>query len=195
MSGLTVKILAADVLGRLQGMVQRGENLSGLFNFFGEYMKGSIRQNFEAGGRPTAWAPLSLGSLSGWAASRKSFANKKGLLTAKGQEAVRGRRPLINSGVMMNTVFKVVGAAGLQMVSNYNSPDGASISAIQQFGAKIPPIFPRSKKALFWAGLANPVKSTKGGTIPPRPFMMFQDEDIDYFERLLANFVMNGNFV
>jgi phage gpG-like protein len=195
MSGIAVRIMAADVIARLSGMVQRGESLSPLFNFFGEYMLGSIHKNFEAGGRPSPWAPLSLGYLSGWAVSKKSFTNKGGTLTPAGQKAVAGRRPLIDTGVMMDTIFKVASSTGLQMVSSYNSPGGVSISAVQQFGARIPPILPTNKKALSWPGLAHPVKSTKGGVIPARPFMLFQEEDIGYFERLLANFVINGNFV
>lgn len=191
MAGVMVKVLAAEVLARLQGMEKRGGNLSVLFKFFGGYMRGSIEANFRAGGRPIPWAPLKIGTLSALSAKRSSYTGKKGLLTKEGRAALEGRRALIDTSLMMNTVYPVPSGRGLQMVSDRRA-GRVSISVVQQLGAKIPPIYPKNKKALAWPGLAYPVKHTKGGVIPPRPFMMFQDEDINYFDRLLAEYVMTG---
>ena len=186
MSGVAVRVLAADVLARLQGMEDRGQNLSGVMRNFGEYMKGSIDKNFAAEGRPAPWARLKLGTLSGWAVSKKSFTTKKGLLSKTGREALAGRKVLTDKGLLRNATFYIVRGNSLQMVND--NP----VATIHQLGAKIPPIFPKSKKALFWPGAAYPVKGTKGGIIPARPFMIFQDEDINYFEQTLVDFVMNG---
>lgn len=192
MSGVAVRILAADVISRLEGMGGRAAALLPVLQNFGQYMKGSILKNFQAGGRPDPWAPLKLGTLSGWAVSKKSFTNKKGLLTTAGQQALAGRRPLIDTSLLMNSTFYTVVNGGVQVSSQRSGKSGVNIAAVQQFGAAIPPIFAKPGSALFWPGAAHPVKSTKGGVIPPRPFMLFQDEDIDYFERTLIDFVMTG---
>lgn len=181
-----VTVFSAKVLALLKGMEERGEGgLLPVNRQFGEYQKGSIRRNFEAGGRPTPWPPLKLGTLSGWAVSRKSFVSKKtGALTKTGREALTGRKRLIDRGLLINRTFYVASPRGVTLFND--SP----YAGIQHFGAKIPPIYPKNRKALAWPGLAYPVKHTRGGVIPPSPFMLFQDEDVDYYERLALEFIL-----
>lgn len=172
MAGAAVKVLAAEVLARLKGMEARGGNLAGVNRFFGGYMKGSIDRNFTAQGRPAAWPGLAPGTLGAFLGSRKSFWNKRKkdgsrTLSKKGRTARAGRLILTDSARLRNSISYNASAAGVTI--------GTSViyAAIHQFGGP--------------AGRGHKV------TIPPRPFLLFQDEDISYYERLLSTYVMTGS--
>ncbi len=167
MSGVGIKVNVAEVLTRLKGMEDRGGNLSGLMRSFGEYMKGSIAKNFDAEGRPTRWPPLSLATLLGWAGSRKSFTTKKGNWSQKGQKALAGRKILTDTARLRRSINYVAGGRFLQVGTN------VVYAAIHQFGGQ--------------AGRGKKV------TLPPRPYLMFQEEDVAYFDALYLNYLLTGN--
>jgi phage virion morphogenesis protein len=164
MSGVAVRALAADVLARLQGMEDRGQNLSGVMRNFGEYMKRSIDKNFSAEGRPAPWARLSLSTLLGWGRGKKGHITKKGAWSKKGQTALAGRKVLTDSARLRNSISYNAGAREISIGTN------VIYAAIHHFGGQ--------------AGRGKKV------TIPARPFMLFQDEDINYFERSLIEFIL-----
>ncbi len=165
MSGVAVKVLAADVLARLQGMEERGYNLSGVFRNFGEYMKGSIEQNFAAGGRPERWQPLKMATMVAWHTGKKSYWNKSGgAMTAKGKAAWQGRLPLTDTARLRRSINYIAAARGINIGTNL------IYAGIHQFGGQ--------------AGRGHKT------TIPARPYLLFQDADIDYFERLLLEFII-----
>lgn len=164
MAGVGVKISWREVARKLARMEQAGGKLSGLFRDFGEYMKGSLQSNFDAQGRPAKWQPLKPQSLKGWIMGRKSFWNKKGTqLSKKGVKAMAGRKVLTDTGVLRRSISYRAGVKSLSIFTNI------PYAAIHQFGGK--------------AG--------RGGkaTIPARPYLLFQPEDIEYFKRRLAEFV------
>jgi phage virion morphogenesis protein len=167
MSGVAVRVLAADVLARLQGMEERGGNLSGLFRNFGEYMKGSIEKNFAAGGRPAKWRPLAGSTLKSFLASRKSFRTKAGSVSKKGAAALSGRLPLTDKGILRRSIAPTeIRANGIVIGTN------KIYAAIHQFGGQ--------------AGRGKKVP------IPARPYLLFQDEDITYLEMTLVNYILTG---
>jgi phage virion morphogenesis protein len=167
MSGVAIKVLAADVLARLQGMEARGGNLSGVFRNFGEYMKGSIDKNFAAAGRPDKWQPLAAATLGGFLASRKSFRTKKGNVSKKGAAALSGRLPLTDTARLRRSISYQAGSREISIGTN------VIYAAIHQFGGK--------------AGRGRKV------TIPARPYLMFQDEDVNYLEMTLVNYILTGS--
>lgn len=166
MSGVAVKVLAADVLARLQGMEERGGDLSGVFRNFGGYMKDSIEKNFAAGGRPGKWQPLAASTLGSFLGSRKSFRTKKGGVSKKGAAALSGRLPLTDKARLRRSISYTAGSREISI--------GTSViyAAIHQFGGK--------------AGRGRKV------TIPARPYLLFQDEDITYLEMTLVNYILTG---
>lgn len=186
---VTVTVHKEEVVGYLKGVEARLRNLAPVMADFAGYMQGSIRRNFEAGGRP-AWAPLKESTVSTWAGSFKSFTKKSGGYTKAGAAAVAGRRPLIASGRLMNSINAQAGGNSVTLASN------VLYARIHQYGGATGPreIKPRNKKALFWPGAAHPVRVVHhpGSKIPARPFLMFQDEDLAYLQRKLPEFVITS---
>ena len=173
MSGITCKILAADVAARLEGMAMRGDNLTGVFRDFQGHMQASIEANFAAGWRPDSWPGLKFSTKVAWILGRKSAFNKKGGMTAKGRAAWAGRLPLTDTGVLRRRA--TTGASVTITPRSFSYAVLAPQAAIMQFGG--------------WAGRGH--KSF----IPARPYLVFQDEDIDYLERNLLAFITTGGFV
>lgn len=167
MSGVAVKTLAADVLARLQGMEDRGGNLSGVFHNFGEYMKGSRDKTFAAGGRPEKWSALRFATKVAWSLGKKSHWGKKGKMTKTGRAGWEGRLPLTDTARLRRSINYTAGAREISIGTN------VIYAAIHQFGGK--------------AGRGKKVH------IPARPYLMFQDEDINYLDRTLMNYIMTGH--
>lgn len=172
MSGVAARVLAVDVLARLQGLEGRGGNLSGVNQAFGGYMKGSIDRNFAAQGRPDRWPPLAFDTLDSWAGGKKSFwgrskkTGKRTGLSQKGRTALAGRLILTDSTRLRNSIYYIASGSGVIVGTN------VVYAAIHQFGGR--------------AGRGLKV------TIPARPYLLFQDEDIDRYEQMLVDFVMTG---
>ena len=164
MTGVAVKISAADVLARLQVMEERGSNLSGVFRNFGEYMKGSIDKNFAQAGRPVKWPALAAATLMGFFYSRKSFRTKKGKISGKGQAALSGRLPLTVTARLRRSISYAAGTREISIGTN------VIYAAIHHFG--------------------GPAGRGKKVNIPARPYLMFQDEDIKYLERTLVEYIL-----
>jgi len=187
----------------LQAMFGRATDLTPAMQRIGAYQISSIHMNFLAGGRPQPWAPLRAGTVTSWigrykaggayrqrsAAARPRSAAELGL-NVKGKRAVAGRRPLMDTGTLDRSVrVHRAWTRGLEMASGGGA---VPYAAVHQFGANIPPIYPRRKKALWWPGLPRPVKHTHGAKIPARPFMLWQTEDLVRAQNILRDHVMGG---
>lgn len=166
MAGVALKILTAAAVQRLRGMEERGENLSGVLRSFGAYMEGSIQKNFDAGGRPVKWAPLAAGTKLIWLKRRKTWRTQKGNLSKIGRAAASGRIPLTDTARLRRSIRATVLANGVMLGTNL------IYAAIHQFGGQ--------------AGRGKKV------SIPARPYLLFQDEDVQYFGRLLNGYLMTG---
>jgi phage virion morphogenesis protein len=145
-------------------MEERGGNLSGVFRNFGEYMKGSIDKNFAAGGRPVKWPALRFSTKVAWSLGKKSHWGKKGKMTKTGKSAWEGRLPLTDTARLRRSISYTAGAREISI--------GTSViyAAIHQFGGQAG----RGKKVY----------------IPARPYLMFQDEDINYLEMTLVEYIL-----
>jgi phage gpG-like protein len=162
---------ALDHLDKISGTFTRV-----LFSDFGAYMVNSIRTNFLVGGRPDPWAPLKFTSVHNWALKRKTW--RKGqskLLSKRGQEVVKGRKPLIDTGGLMGSIHWKLIPKGVAVGTN------KAYAAIQQFGGPKNAVIirPKYRKALYWPLLDHPVMKSviPAGAIPARPFLVVQPED------------------
>jgi phage gpG-like protein len=182
---VVVGVYADETRLLLKQILARGENFLPVMMAFGGWKRGEIEKDFAAGGRPP-WAPLKLGTMSGWAVSRKSYVTKAGFLSKTGREALAGRKILVRSGLLLRQIYPIPGTMSLEVVAR------APYAAVHQFGAKIPPIYPKTKKALFWPGLAHPVKHTRGAVIPARPFLVWRTADLEALKTMLAAYVASG---
>jgi phage virion morphogenesis protein len=59
MSGVTVRVDNREVAELVGGIVRRGGNLEPAMAIIGATVQASVQRNFESGGRPGKWAPLS----------------------------------------------------------------------------------------------------------------------------------------
>lgn len=162
---MRINIKADRLRGQLRQAQRRALDLRPAFELIGNDWLQSIRQNFEAEGRPRRWPPLN--------------------------PAYRAVRPsgriLAITGRLRTSITKKVDRRGVEVGT------GVRYGAIHQFGGRTPPrvIRPRRKKALFWPGARHPVKRVNhpGSTVPARPFLMIQDQDWITFSATLAEYV------
>ena len=162
MSGLTFTISAAEVVELTQLVATRISNNKPVLEAIASLAQESVRENFAAGGRPTKWQAL------------KS----------------RSGQPLLNTGVLMNSIGKKV--EGNTVLIGTIEP----YAAIHNFGGHTRPhiIRPTNKKALFWPGAGHPVKAVHhpGSLIPQREFMLLQQQDTEDIKKLLENWIIEG---
>lgn len=59
MSGVSMKIDDTEVVAMVDGILKRSQDFTAAMQIIGETALASIQRNFETGGRPGAWAPLS----------------------------------------------------------------------------------------------------------------------------------------
>lgn len=174
---ITYQVVKEQALQALTGLDLRTRDLTPVMQDFAGYMLGSVQKNFDAQGRPARWAPLKLGTMSGWISSRSSWWNKTRKdggrsLSVAGRSALGGRLILTDSGGLRNSIHFRASARGVEGFTN------KKYALIQHKGGQIGAIKNRVKKALYWPGLAHPVKNAKRGIITGRAYLMFQDEDI-----------------
>jgi phage gpG-like protein len=169
MAGVAVRVLAGGAVARLVGMEARGGNLTGVLRSFGQYMLGSIEKNFAAGGRPK-WPPLKLSTLLGWSYGFKKggkYRTKRGGPTKAGRAASAGRLPLTASGLLRRSVRVAVVTPRSVTIGT-----SSKYAAIHQFGGM--------------AGRGRKVR------IPARPYLLFQNEDVQRFTEMMAAHVVGG---
>lgn len=127
----------------------------------------SIHKNFDVSGRPP-WAPLKASTLGAWMGRYKkggAYRTKGGGLTKKGQRAMAGRKPLLDTGALRRSVrVHKVSPRSLQMGAGGGS---VPYAAIHQFGA------PKKR-------------------IPARPFMVWQPEDLAVHQHNIRHYIITG---
>lgn len=143
-SAIVVDVDTKPVSDMLKKFRHRMGSLKPAMKIIGKIMRTSIVENFQEGGRPDAWTPLS----------------DETLLTKKGDKI------LIDSGVLKGSIHPDPEVGEDYVIVGTNK----KYAAIHQFGGK--------------AGRGGKV------TIPARPFMLIQDEDIDDITAELNDYLM-----
>lgn len=154
---------------QFEGAAIRAGSLVGVLDEFATWMKVSIQKNFDAQGRPKAWEP-----------TKYPPPNHKATLVNEGD--------LLRSA----TAFRdgntdVVLAAGGGGQRPQKAPS-------LQFGANLHTDRRRSTGKFVGRRARSDV--SKGGrhvigygTLPPRPYLVFQDEDLAFFGNKLPDFI------
>jgi phage virion morphogenesis protein len=144
-SAIIVDVDTKPVSDMLKKFRHRMGSLKPAMKIIGQIMRTSIVENFQKGGRPDAWAPLS----------------DETLLTKKGSKI------LIETGFaggLMGSIHSEIGDDYVMVGTD------KKYAAIHQFGGK--------------TGRGSKV------TIPARPFLLIQDEDIDDITAELNDYLM-----
>lgn len=178
--GVTVQDTASAML---TGIMKRTGDLSPLMEGFGRYMQKSIRKNFSDGGRPKAWEPLKwvrVGSKEEAIMWSEGLHSEHPAMVHPGR-SLRARKP------WKREQGKNRMGGPLVLTGDLRSSIGFT---------------PEKNDLVLWARPAeNAVKApvhqfgtTKAGrnhdvTIPARPYLVFQREDIAWFRAALSGWV------
>jgi phage gpG-like protein len=148
----------------LNAIAGRVRDLTPLMTLMKNHMMVSIRQNFDVGGRPIPWAPL-----------------KNEEVGPKGSRSKRYRRvqsrprmggPLVMSGNLRDSIGGTPEADDLVL---YARPDTDPIKAwVHQYGTEN-------------AGRNHNV------TIPARPYLVWQEDDLDWFRKGADGWIRMGS--
>lgn len=176
MAGTFILAGADEVRRDLAAVRQMLADPRQILELVGEMGVASIQRNFEAGGRPQKWKPLSSSTLEQQYKNRKTGAlkprhKKTGGHTAGYTRFVGGKKALIDTGHLYESfTWRVEG-------TNVLIGTSVSYAAAHQFGVGPHTIRPKTKKALAWPGGAHPVKSVNHPGIQARPFMIIPADD------------------
>lgn len=175
MAGTAISIDIDDkqVMDRLKELRDRFGNLRPVMKAIGQTIRTSVVENFQDGGRPGAWAPLSPATLL----------------------QKRGSKVLIDKGFaggLMGSIHEEAGEDYVLVGTN------KVYAAMHQFGYKGPVTIPAHTRVIrqaFGKMLANPkavsVRShTALRAVPARPFLMVQNEDVIEILELMNDYLM-----
>jgi phage gpG-like protein len=181
---------------RLFAAVQsRAKNLAPFYKATGTVVSQSIRHNFDVGGRysavgswrggSTRWKPLSADAF--LARFGKKDFKKTGALSESGRGKAGNRRILQRDGHLLQSITFNVTFDGVEVGTN------KIYASTQNFGAKNRVIKAKNKKTLsFFFGGAQRFPKQVTVTIPARPFMVVQDEDVEQIKALGAKHIAEG---
>jgi phage virion morphogenesis protein len=152
---------ALRVIGTLR---RRARDMTPFFSEVGEIVRSSIIRNFEEGGRPEAWTPTRIRSIySAYRRKGRKAYTLKGALRKAFQRHAGSKKTLIDTADLMNSI------------NARPYPDRVEIgtakryAAIHQFG-----------------GMAGRNRKVR---IPPRPYLLVQDEDWTEIKKELGNYL------
>jgi len=162
-----MKILAKIDLTNLMGVEQRLKNMKHYFEGAGELLIGSIMKNFESGGRPEKWRPLSVAYLLGGGGYRGRRTTQRSGATKGYQRYLQGKQLLVTSGRLKNSIVKEATDKHALVGSNL------VYAAIHNFGGE--------------AG-----RKSARVMIPARPYIVAQEEDKAQMCEMLRRWVTVG---
>lgn len=179
------------VLSAMESMTSRGVRLQPLMRKVGVVLVGSVFSSFEAQGRPNRWKPWSplteeiySGQAEAQAMSTQRYKSAKRQSTRfKLRDAAVDRRIGQGSKILMNT-GDLRKSIMVGEVTNESVEIGSSLvyARIHQLGGTI---LPKNAKMLR-AGGYFPLKRV---TIPARPYLTVQPEDVPVISRLTIDFI------
>ena len=151
------------------------KDLTESFRKIEEILLRSIRLNFLMGGRPDPWAPAKRG----------------------GTDESGGNTPLVLGGALYNSIRGESGYGYAEVIAG----EGLPYARIHQYGGFVQiPISKKSRRffwAMFyktlderWKWMALTERSVFIIYIPPRPYMVLQDVDLDLIIRIVQEGVL-----
>lgn len=166
---VAVRLDSQPVLARLAQIRQRIDDLSPAMRAIGEILTESTKQRFSDSTAPdgTRWKPNApatvlgmLNQLSG------AYGKKTGRLTKKGATAVMGKKPLVATGILQDTIgYNLINDGNsVEVGTNRFAGEWTGGAAVHQFGSR-------------------------DGKIPARPFLGVSPSDEADILAVLDNFL------
>jgi len=151
----------------LKDLRAKTKNLKPAMKVIGEIVRSSVIRNFQAGGRPEPWKQTKFNSiLSAYLRKHKKAYTLKGKATKGFERYTSGKKTLINTALLMNSITARAYADRAVIGSN------VIYSRIHQLGGM--------------AGRGHKVK------IPARPFLLVQDQDWGTIKNVLIRHLTGG---
>lgn len=157
---INVTFDSAPVLARLEEIARQVDNMRPAYAAIGEALAESTKQRFSNSTGPDGkrWAPNAPATVLAKLGEISGAYTKKGRLSKKGAAAVMSQRPLVDSGILQDTITWQADSTGVEIGTNRFSnddPEGGGWTggaAVHQFGSK-------------------------NGKIPARPFLGLSADD------------------
>ncbi len=153
---IKVRFNDAEVLSRLGDLRDRlsDSRMATVFSDIGEDLVESTKRRFSTSTGPdgTRWPALAESTVLQMVARLRGAVGKNGRLTQKGTVAVANRRPLVETGMLRDTIRYRLLANGVEVGTNRFSGEWEGGAAVHQFGSH-------------------------GGHIPARPFLGLSTDD------------------
>jgi len=154
---ITVTFESAPVLARLAEIARRVDDLSPAMRGIGELMVESTKERFNSSTGPDGqrWKANALGTvLARLAKIKGAYSKRDGRLTKKGATAVTSKKPLVDTGILQDTIRYqlTAGGKGVEIGTNRFAGEWEDGAAVHQFGSR-------------------------KGTIPARPFLGLSASD------------------
>ena len=181
---ITVKIDDAEVTAALKKLAERGHDMSRPLAAIGEALSETTKKRFDTSTAPdgSRWAANSQVTYDMMIKSGESkgkddkvtnkYLNKNGRLNAKGRDAAMGKKPLVATGILQDTIRYQNTSTSVTIGTNRFANQIPNIgAAVHQLGSDR-------------AGRGGKVK------IPARPFLGLSDDDKKLVLDIIADYLM-----
>lgn len=165
---INVRLDSRPVIARLAEISRKFDDLSPAMRSIGELLTESTKQRFSDSLTPEGerWKPNAPATVLG-VLNRISgaYSKKTSRLTKKGASAAMGKKPLVDTGILQDTISPnlVNGGNSVEIGTNRFAGEWDGGAAVHQFGSR-------------------------DGKIPARPFMGISTDDETDILTILANF-------
>lgn len=143
------------VTDRLAQIARQVGNMEPAFQAIGEALTESTKSRFDTSTAPdgSRWAPNAPSTVLGMLNQVKgAYGKKTGRLTKKGATAVMGKKPLVDTGILQDTISYNAGPDRVEIGTNRFAGEWEGGAAVHQFGSQ-------------------------NGLIPARPFLGLSTDD------------------
>ncbi len=164
---ITISIDNASVLAALEQLRERVTNPAPALSEIGERLTETTQARFNAGAAPDGgrWAPNSDATILDYLAGVKGAYSKKAGMTKKGMTALPGKKPLVASGLLQDSIrWQLSGREAVTIGTDHFTYAWDAGAAVHQFGSK-------------------------NGKIPARPCLGVSDEDEQTILEILSRYL------
>lgn len=170
---LKTDIKDAEFKRIIRGLEGKGKNLKPPLKRSGIWMIRSVDKNFKAGGRPHRWKELAPNTLA---------------------KKAPKRNPLQDSGMLRLSVLSKTGKGTIYRLRKDSLKMGTNLryASAQQYGTAPRVLIPARKRVLRFRTVDGFIyrPSVNHPGIPPRPFLLFQDEDVKAIVKIFSDYMM-----
>lgn len=168
---VTLELDVAPVVARLDQILRTlgPGGLRGPLAEIGEDLVEATKRRFDSSTGPDGarWAPNSLATIMSLLEGTRGNFKRDGALTKRGTARVAGKKPLVDSGVLQDTIAYQIDGDSLFVGTNRFAGQWDGGAAVHQFGSK-------------------------DGSIPARPFLGADEQDIERMLDVLETYLSAG---